>query len=102
MDPEYDASAYMRVVTQDASAPGGAPDACKQNYYAAQPKMIDLAATSSGLALLSSAFRTCEPLKSVSEVEALLEWTQDPWADMAMGEPWCSHFLLTGAMRKFQ
>ena len=64
MRPPYDASAYLRIVTDAASAKGGATDQCKDMFRRVQPLIDHLASSVKGRATLSKRFRTCQPLKT--------------------------------------
>lgn len=84
-------------MTADASSEGGASDNCKANYKLAQQHIGSLGNSASGRALLSSAFRLCQPLQSLDDAYQLLSWTQQPWAYLAMGNfPFSSSYLLHG------
>jgi hypothetical protein len=60
MSPPYDASLFYRIVSDDASSPGGAPAACALNIAAAQRQVIGLGGSGEGLALLSKTFGVCQ------------------------------------------
>ena len=64
MRPAYDAGAYLRIVTDAASAKGGATDRCRTHFRRVQPLVYKLAATARGRARLHRRLRTCEPLRS--------------------------------------
>jgi lysosomal Pro-X carboxypeptidase len=98
MHPPYDSSAYLRIVTEAASAKGGATDQCKNMFRRVQPLIDSLASSAKGRATLSKRFRTCKPLKTADEARGLLGWVQEPWAYLAMGNfPYASSYLVHGA-----
>ena len=72
MTPKYDAGAYMRIVTDAASAKGGATDNCKINFRRVQPLIAELAKSAKGRKMLSRAFRTCSELESHADAAGLL------------------------------
>ncbi len=97
LQPPYDSGAYDRIVTADASAAGGASDACSSNFRAALPLMAGWAKSRAGRDELASVFRTCRPLASEPEALALVDWVQQPWATLAMGNyPYASSYLMHG------
>lgn len=101
MDPPYDVNAFNIGVTFDASAAGGASDHCKINLKAAWPQILAAGQTVEGRALLSKTFRTCSPVrppdKNTNDPYAIIEWAQNPWANMAMGNyPYASSYLMHG------
>ena len=72
MTPPYDAGAYMRIVTDAASAKGGATDNCKINFRRVQPLIAKLAKSAKGRKMLSRAFRTCSELEDQADAAGLL------------------------------
>jgi hypothetical protein len=68
MHPPYDSSAYLRIVTEAASAKGGATDQCKNMFRRVQPLIASLASSDKGRATLSKRFRTCKPLKTAAQL----------------------------------
>eukprot|EP00965_Chrysotila_dentata_P158334 5230549-Pleurochrysis_carterae.AAC.3 len=63
LSPPYDDNAFNKAVTLDASAAGGASDACKDGLKAAWPRILAAAKTDKGRRLLGEAFRTCAPVR---------------------------------------
>ena len=57
MHPPYDDSAYMRIVTDAASAKGGATDGCKNMFRRVQPLVYSLASSPAGRRFPCGAFR---------------------------------------------
>ena len=97
MNPPYDDSMFYKIVTDDASGPGGAPAACSVNVAAALHAVYDLGNSAQGLALLTQSFDLCQPLQTASDAAALSQWLSDPWAFLAMGDfPYRSSYLLNG------
>ena len=97
MNPAYDDTLFYKIVSDDASAPGGAPPACASNIAAALRAVYDLGSSAPGLALLSQTFSLCQPLQTASDAAALSQWLADPWATLAMGNfPYPSSYLLNG------
>ncbi len=97
MTPPYDASLFYRIVTDDASAPGGAPPACALNVAAAQRLVISLGGSGEGRAVLAKTLGVCQPLQTAADAVALSQWLADPWATLAMGNfPYPSSYLLNG------
>ena len=101
LDPPYDFNAFNEAVTFDASTAGGSTDACKTNLKATWPRVIKAGETAAGRALLSSAFRTCHPIRprahDVDDAMAVVNWAEGPWATMAMGNyPYSSSYLMHG------
>ena len=86
MSPTYDNSTYWAVVTDDASAPGGAAPACAANVRAAFTALFELARTPSNLERLSSTFQLCTPLVTAVDVDALAVTLHlNAWDTLAMG-----------------
>lgn len=97
MTPPYDPNAFNDVVTVDASSAGGASDICQSTIRQAWQDMLDLSTTAAGRAVVSSAFRTCAPLQSAADVEALMNWASGAFGNMAMSSyPYPSAYLLLG------
>jgi len=98
MHPAYDSSAYLRIVSDAASAKGGATDACKVNFRRVQPLVSRLAASLKGRRQLSASMRTCKNLDNEAEAQGLVAWLQEPWSYLAMGNfPYASSYLVHGA-----
>jgi lysosomal Pro-X carboxypeptidase len=76
---------FGRTITRGVSAAGGATDTCRDNLIAAFPLINEAGKSSAGRAVLSSAFQTCTPLQSMSDIDALLHTAQKPWLYLAEG-----------------
>jgi lysosomal Pro-X carboxypeptidase len=76
---------YAVAISRGVSAAGGATDTCFDNLAAAMVLLSEFGKTESGRAQMSKAFRTCSPLKTVDDVQNLLNWAQGCWFDMAEG-----------------
>eukprot|EP00793_Prasinoderma_coloniale_P001606 PRCOL_00003411-RA len=97
LTPAYDADGFMRVVTRDAQAAGGAAPSCAANAKEAFRRILKAGQTAAGRALLAEAFRTCAPLRDAAAAAALNSWAQAPWATLAMGNfPYPSTYLMHG------
>jgi len=88
-------------VTADASTAGGATDRCKDNLKAAWWKILQAGRTTEGRELLTASFRTCSPVQAPAagrdDPYALIQWAQEPWATLAMGNyPYASSYLMHG------
>lgn len=53
--------------TLDASAAGGATDACRDNLKAGWPRILAAGRSAAGRDLLSKTFRTCQLVRPVAE-----------------------------------
>jgi len=101
LSPPYDDNAFNKAVTLDASAAGGASDACKDGLKAAWPRILAAAKTDKGRRLLGEAFRTCAPVRPRSahadDAYSIVQWAQGVWGTLAMGNyPYASSYLLHG------
>jgi lysosomal Pro-X carboxypeptidase len=97
MSPAYDDTLFYKIVSADASLPGGASPFCAANIAAAQRVVYDLGKTAQGLEILSRAFTLCRPLHTAADAALLAQWLADPWATLAMGDfPYASSYLLNG------
>lgn len=95
----WDSSLYYAVITRDASAAGGASDACAANIRALWPALFADGATPAGRALLSSAFTTCDPVETADDALALALWIRGSFDDMSMGNyPYPSSYITGGAV----
>ena len=95
--PPYDPDAFYRTVTRDASAAGGASDACKANVKLGLRRTLEIGAATAGRAQLASTLRMCEPPRDAADVWSVKEWLEGPWAAMAMGDyPYPSSYLMHG------
>jgi len=98
-NPAYDTGSYAKIVTEDASAAGGASDSCSNNIREAWPKLFKMGETSDGRAKLADLFRLCpnSGLNSTADVYALAYWLQSSMDYMAMGSyPYASSYILNG------
>ncbi|RHY25592.1 hypothetical protein DYB32_008212 [Aphanomyces invadans] len=88
---------YWKVVTHDASPAAGSAANCIPNVARKTVDAPLLEGFHLGLAHLSSLFKTCTPLKSRSDVEALALTLMMAWDTMAMGNfPFPSNYLTEG------
>uniref|UniRef100_A0A7S1LPM0 Uncharacterized protein n=1 Tax=Neobodo designis TaxID=312471 RepID=A0A7S1LPM0_NEODS len=97
MTPAYPADAFAKVVTHDATAAGGATAGCADNVRQSWSDISTLAATSAGRATLSEVFRTCKPIETQDDVDALVNYASACLPNMAMSSyPYPSSYLLLG------
>ncbi len=82
------------MVTRDATAAAGSAAACSGNVRAAWQTMFSLASTAQGLQQLSSLFSTCQPLRTLSDVNLLAALYINAWDTLAMGNfPYPTNYL---------
>ncbi|KAK9812902.1 hypothetical protein WJX72_005519 [[Myrmecia] bisecta] len=92
-NPKFDTSTYWKVVTDDASAAGGASEPCAPNVRRTFAAIFERRASLQGRQQLSEAFHLCEPLAE-SDVEALAFWLQGAFDAYAMGNyPYPSSYM---------
>ena len=85
------------MVSRDASAAGGATDACAANVKRGLRRILEVGASDSGRALLGSTLRLCAAPRSPSEVYRVKSFVEGPWATLAMGDyPYSSSYLMHG------
>ena len=97
LDPPYDYDAFYRIVTRDASAAGGASDACAANVKRGLERVLRSGKSDAGRAALAKGFRMCSVPTTDAEVWAVKAWVEAPWATMAMGNyPYASTYLMHG------
>ena len=95
--PPWDSQQYYSVVTRDATAAGGAADACASNMRSLWPQLFADGATAPGRAALSAAFSTCAPLATADDAMALAYFIRGTWDVLAMGNyPYPSDYLTGG------
>ena len=96
LSPAFDGEAYWRVVTRDATAAGGAADACAENVKRAFEVLFEWGL--SNRTRLGEVFQTCRPLASDADVEKLALLCLFAWDTLAMGNyPYASTSSRTAA-----
>ena len=98
LSPSYDPSTYDSIVTRDAGGPGsGAAPFCAKNVRLVWTEIMRLASTTNGRQLLSTQYKTCQPLATEEEAVSLINWLQFPLGYMAMGNyPFPSDYMTHG------
>ena len=95
--PAWDSALYYAVPTRDATAAGGASDACAANMRALWAPLGADGASAAGRARLGAAFATCAPLATADDAVALAYWVRGTWDTLAMGQyPYPSNYLTGG------
>jgi len=95
--PFWDSSAYYSVITRDASAAGGASDACSANIRSVWPVMFQDGQSEEGRQRLTEAFSTCSPLRTPDDAVALALWIRGIFDTLSIGNyPYPSSYLTAG------
>lgn len=95
--PPYDPLSFAEAVTRDASAAGGATNACAATVRRVWPALFAHGTSSEGRRLLADQFRLCKPLNSSVAALSLAYWLQSSFDYMAMGSyPFPSSYMLNG------
>ena len=95
--PPWNSNLYYQVITRDATAEGGSPDACAANMRRLWPALFLDAKSAPGRARLSAAFATCAPLETEDDALALAFFIRGTWDELAMGNwPYASSYLTGG------
>ena len=97
--PFWDSSAYYSVITRDASAAGGASDACSANSRSVWPAMFEDGRSQEGRQRLTDSFSACSPLRTQDDALALAFWIRGIFDTLSIGNyPYPSSYLTAGAV----
>lgn len=96
LSPKYVKESYWNVVTNDATAFGGAAPECAANINQAFKDVFDYMETSTGREILTSIFNLCNPL-GPEDGEAFANFIQAGFDSMAMGNYPFSTYYISGS-----
>jgi lysosomal Pro-X carboxypeptidase len=97
--PSWDSAGYYAVITRDASAAGGASDACSANIRSVWPLIFEDGQSVAGRQRLTESFALCSPLRSEDDAAALAFWIRGIFDTLSIGNyPYPSSYLTAGAV----
>lgn len=95
LSPKYIKESYWAVVSNDATAFGGAAPECSANVNQAFKDVFEFMETASGRAELTSLFKLCSPL-AAGDAESFANFIQGGFDSMAMGNYPFSTYYISG------
>lgn len=95
LSPKYVKESYWAVVSNDATAFGGAAPSCAANVNQAFKDLFDMMETETGRMFMSSLFNLCD-LLGPGDAEAFANFVQGAFDSMAMGNYPFSTYYISG------
>ena len=87
-DPAYDEGSYAKIVTRDASAAGGASDACAENIRSSWDDIFNSGSSDEGRARLAARLSLCQK-PAEDDIYTLAYWLQ-VWPGSRHAFPLCA------------